>query len=75
MNPDIGKKSAEESREAITNAIKDSDMLFITAGFGGGTGTGASPVIASIAKEMGILTVGVVTKPFNYEGDLRSQQA
>ena len=75
MNPDIGSVSAEESREAITNAIKDSDMLFITAGFGGGTGTGASPVIASIAKELGILTVGVVTKPFNYEGDLRSQQA
>ena len=75
MNPDIGKESAEESREAITNAIKDSDMLFITAGFGGGTGTGASPVIATIAKELGILTVGIVTKPFNYEGDLRSQQA
>ena len=75
MNPDIGKESAEESREAITNAIKDSDMLFITAGFGGGTGTGASPVIAEIAKELGILTVAVVTKPFNWEGDLRAQYA
>ena len=75
MNPDIGKASAEESREAITNAIKDSDMLFITAGFGGGTGTGASPVIAEISKELGILTVGVVTKPFDYEGPSRSEQA
>tara|TARA_B100000029_G_C17583948_1_gene960549 strand:- start:1309 stop:2457 length:1149 start_codon:yes stop_codon:yes gene_type:complete len=75
MNPDIGKASAEESREAITDAIKDSDMLFITAGFGGGTGTGASPVIAQISKELGILTVGVVTKPFDYEGPSRSEQA
>ena len=75
MNPDIGKASAEESREAITDAIKDSDMLFITAGFGGGTGTGASPVIAEISKELGILTVGVVTKPFDYEGPSRSEQA
>jgi len=75
MNPDIGKASAEESRESITDAIKDSDMLFITAGFGGGTGTGASPVIAEISKELGILTVGVVTKPFDYEGPSRSEQA
>lgn len=75
MNPEIGRESAEESKEAISNAIKDSDMLFITAGFGGGTGTGASPIIAEIAKELGILTVGVVTKPFDYEGPSRSEQA
>ena len=75
MDPDIGSESAKESKEAIANAISETDMLFITAGFGGGTGTGASPVIAEIAKELGILTVAVVTKPFNWEGDLRAQYA
>lgn len=74
-NPDIGKKAAEESREEIVEAIKGADMLFITAGMGGGTGTGAAPVIAGIAKEMGMLTVGVVTKPFNFEGMKRMQNA
>ena len=75
MDPGIGSASAKESKEAIANAISETDMLFITAGFGGGTGTGASPVIAEIAKELGILTVAVVTKPFNWEGDLRAQYA
>ena len=62
--PEIGQKAAEESREEIKQAIQDANMVFVTAGMGGGTGTGAAPVVASIAKEMGILTVGVVTKPF-----------
>ena len=75
MNPEIGKASAEEAAEAIKALLSDTDMLFITAGFGGGTGTGASPVIAKIAKEMDILTVGVVTKPFQWEGDERSSLA
>ena len=75
MNPEIGKASAEEAAEAIKALLTDTDMLFITAGFGGGTGTGASPVIAKIAKEMDILTVGVVTKPFQWEGDERSSLA
>ena len=75
MDPGIGSESAKESKEAIAHAISETDMLFITAGFGGGTGTGASPVIAEIAKELGILTVAVVTKPFNWEGDLRAQYA
>jgi len=75
MDPDIGSESAKESKDTIANAISETDMLFITAGFGGGTGTGASPVIAEIAKELGILTVAVVTKPFNWEGDLRAQYA
>lgn len=70
-NPEIGTKSAEESKEEILEAIKGADMLFITAGMGGGTGTGAAPVIAGIAKEQGILTVGVVTKPFSFEGRKR----
>ncbi|CDF57837.1 cell division protein FtsZ [Thermobrachium celere] len=70
-NPEIGEKSAEESREEIMQALKGSDLVFITAGMGGGTGTGAAPVIAEIAKEMGILTVGVVTKPFMFEGRVR----
>ena len=74
-NPEIGTKSAEESREEIVQAIKGTDMLFITAGMGGGTGTGAAPVIASIAKEQGILTVGVVTKPFGFEGRKRMLNA
>jgi cell division protein FtsZ len=67
-NPAIGFVAAKESKDAIREAIKGSDMLFITAGFGGGTGTGAAPVIAEISKELGILTVAVVTKPFNFEG-------
>lgn len=70
-NPEIGQKAAEESKEEIAQAIKGADMVFITAGMGGGTGTGAAPVIAEIAKSMGILTVGVVTKPFPFEGRKR----
>jgi cell division protein FtsZ len=74
-NPEIGKKAAEETREAIYNALKGADMVFVTAGMGGGTGTGAAPVIAEIAKELGALTVGVVTRPFKFEGKKRSLQA
>lgn len=74
-NPEIGKKAAEESREEIERTIKGADMIFITAGMGGGTGTGAAPVVAEIAKELGILTVGVVTKPFTFEGRKRMAQA
>jgi cell division protein FtsZ len=74
-NPDVGKKAAEESREFILNTLKGSDMVFVTAGMGGGTGTGAAPVIAELAKESGALTVGVVTRPFTFEGRKRSQQA
>lgn len=74
-NPDIGKKAAEESREQIEDAIQGADMVFVTAGMGGGTGTGAAPVVAKIAKEMGALTVGVVTRPFSFEGRKRQQQA
>lgn len=70
-NPEIGRKAAEESKEEIVQALKGSDMVFITAGMGGGTGTGAAPVVAEIAKSMGILTVGVVTKPFPFEGRKR----
>lgn len=74
-NPEIGSRSAEESREEVAQAIKGADMIFITAGMGGGTGTGAAPVIASIAKELSILTVGVVTKPFGFEGRRRMMNA
>lgn len=74
-NPDVGKKSAEESKDEIRETLEGADMLFITAGMGGGTGTGASPVIAEIAKEMGILTVAIVTKPFHFEGKRRMNQA
>jgi len=74
-NPDIGKKAAEESREHIMNALRGADMVFVTAGMGGGTGTGAAPVIAEIAKECGALTVGVVTRPFTFEGRKRAMQA
>jgi cell division protein FtsZ len=74
-NPDIGKKAAEESREHIENVLKGSDMVFVTAGMGGGTGTGAAPVIAEIAKDLGALTVGVVTRPFTFEGRRRSTHA
>ena len=73
--PDIGQKAADESREAIAAAIRGSDMVFITAGMGGGTGTGAAPVVAEIARDMGILTVGIVTKPFAFEGKRRMEQA
>ncbi|MCL0067962.1 cell division protein FtsZ [Peptococcaceae bacterium] len=74
-NPEIGKKAAEESREEIHEALKGADMIFVTAGMGGGTGTGAAPVVAEIAKELGALTVGVVTKPFTFEGKKRMVQA
>ncbi|QAY65424.1 cell division protein FtsZ [Paenibacillus protaetiae] len=74
-NPEVGKKAAEESREAIMNQLKGADMVFVTAGMGGGTGTGAAPVIAEIARECGALTVGVVTRPFTFEGRKRSTQA
>lgn len=74
-NPDIGKRAAEETRERVMNALKGADMVFVTAGMGGGTGTGAAPVIAEIAKELGALTVGVVTKPFTFEGKRRMNQA
>ena len=74
-NPDIGKKAAEESREQIEEALSGADMVFVTAGMGGGTGTGAAPVVAEIAKDLGALTVGVVTRPFTFEGRKRSTQA
>jgi cell division protein FtsZ len=74
-NPEIGKKAAEESREAIIEALADTDMVFISAGMGGGSGTGAAPVIAQIARELGILTVGAVTMPFDWEGKKRMEQA
>ena len=73
--PEIGKKSAEESRAAISKCLEGADMVFITAGMGGGTGTGAAPIIADLAHEAGILTVGVVTKPFRFEGANRMKQA
>lgn len=73
--PEVGERAAEESREEIRKAIEGSDMVFVTCGMGGGTGTGASPVIAEIAREMGALTVGVVTKPFAFEGRRRMAQA
>ena len=74
-NPDVGARSAEESVEDITAALKGADMVFITAGMGGGTGTGAAPIVAKIARDMGILTVAVVTKPFDFEGKKRMLQA
>lgn len=74
-NPEVGKKAAEESKEQIEEALNGADMVFVTAGMGGGTGTGAAPVIAEIAKEIGALTVGVVTRPFTFEGRKRSVQA
>jgi len=74
-NYEIGKKAAEEDRDKISEAIAGADMVFITAGMGGGTGTGASPVIAEVAKEQGALTVAVVTKPFSFEGRKRMAQA
>ncbi len=74
-DPQIGEKAAEESKAVITDVLKDCDLVFITAGMGGGTGTGAAPVVAQIAKEMGILTIAVVTKPFNFEGRKRMENA
>ena len=74
-NPEVGRESAKESKEQIAALLDGTDMLFVTAGMGGGTGTGAAPVVAEIAKEKGILTVGVVTKPFNFEGRRRMEQA
>src|SRR5690606_2494442 len=74
-DPEIGQQAAEESRAEIAERLKGADMVFITAGMGGGTGTGASPVIAEVAKELGALTVGVVTKPFSFEGRRRMRQA
>ena len=74
-NPDVGRKAAEESRNQMAKALESTDMVFITAGMGGGTGTGAAPVVAEIAREAGILTVGVVTKPFGFEGRRRMTQA
>ncbi|MDQ0215249.1 cell division protein FtsZ [Oikeobacillus pervagus] len=74
-NPEVGKKAAEESKEQIEEALRGADMVFVTAGMGGGTGTGAAPVIAQIAKDLGALTVGVVTRPFTFEGRKRANQA
>ncbi len=74
-NPEIGAAAAEENIEDVTNAIKGADMVFVTAGMGGGTGTGAAPIIAKVAKEMGVLTVAVVTKPFKFEREKRMAQA
>ena len=74
-DPDVGKRSAEESRNDLAKALEDADMVFITAGMGGGTGTGAAPIVAEIAKDAGVLTVGVVTRPFSWEGKRRAEQA
>ena len=73
--PEIGQKAAEESKQVLTEMLRDCDLAFITAGMGGGTGTGAAPVVAQIAKELGILTIAVVTKPFNFEGKRRMENA
>lgn len=75
MDPDLGKQAAEETREEIQEALKGSDMVFVTCGMGGGTGTGAAPAVAKIARELGALTVGVVTKPFSFEGAQRGRLA
>lgn len=74
-NPDIGQRAAEENREELARVLAGADMVFVTAGMGGGTGTGAAPVVAEVAKELGALTVGVVTKPFSFEAKRRSSQA
>ena len=74
-NPDIGAQAAEESRSEISEALRGADMVFVTAGMGGGTGTGAAAIVAGTAKEMGILTIAVVTKPFTFEGKKRLAQA
>ena len=75
MNPELGKRAVEETKEEIQEAIKGADMVFITCGLGGGTGTGAAPIVAKVSKEMGALTVGVVTKPFFFEGQQRMKIA
>ena len=74
-NPDIGAQSAEENLEDITNGIRGANMVFVTTGMGGGTGTGAAPIVAKVAKDMGILTVGIVTKPFDFEGQIKMKNA
>lgn len=74
-NPDIGRRAVEEDKESVFNALKDTDMVFVTAGMGGGTGTGAAPIVAEIAKDLGALTVGIVTKPFLFEGPKRMKRA
>ncbi len=74
-NPEVGKKAAEESKEQLEEALRGADMVFVTAGMGGGTGTGAAPVIAQIARDLGALTVGIVTRPFTFEGRKRATQA
>lgn len=73
--PEMGQKAADESREALAAALRGSDMVFITAGMGGGTGTGAAPIVAEVARDMGVLTIGIVTKPFAFEGKRRLEQA
>ncbi|KAJ9530907.1 hypothetical protein QJQ45_028797, partial [Haematococcus lacustris] len=73
-NPEVGMRAAQESSQAIADALQGSDMVFVTAGMGGGTGSGAAPVVAAVAKELGILTVGIVTMPFMFEGRQRSNQ-
>ncbi len=74
-NPDVGRKAAEDHREEIEEVLKGADMVFVTAGEGGGTGTGGAPVVASIARSLGALTIGVVTRPFSFEGKRRAMQA
>jgi len=74
-NPDVGRRAIEESRDRVAETLEGADMVFVTAGMGGGTGTGAAPMVAEIAKELGALTVGVVTKPFDFEGRVRARQA
>src|SRR5512135_2031292 len=74
-DPEIGRKAAEESADELYNVLRGSDMVFVTAGMGGGTGTGAAPVVAQVSKECGALTIGVVTRPFTFEGGRRSQSA
>ncbi|MFC1513995.1 cell division protein FtsZ [candidate division KSB1 bacterium] len=74
-NPEIGRKAIEEDRDSIAEILTDTDMVFVTAGMGGGTGTGAAPVVAEIAKDMGALTVGIITRPFQFEGKVRTQRA
>ena len=74
-DPEVGKKAAEEEKEKLAAIVADADLVFIIAGMGGGTGAGAAPVIASLAREQGALTVGVVTRPFNFEGQRRAEQA
>ena len=74
-NPEVGAKACEENLDDIKKVLTGADMLFITSGMGGGTGTGAAPIVAKLAKEMGILTVGIVTKPFAFEGSRRMKQA